>query len=291
MTREQLLQDMHQCHQTKSQSVYDHGLKVWEHTQKATQYLDGGLAPLGWRMPGWLLKHREELRAALLPLSVIEEYTVFHDCGKPYCKPDGERRFPDHAEVSYRTWLSVGGSDAAAKLMRLDMKAHTMRAEEVEAFAALPEAATLLIVALAEVHANATMFGGIESTSFKMKWKHLDRRGRAVCKAMFPPLDKLYLITRNDLSDGQQAVQASHASHEFGDSFPEEYRAWRENSNTLALLATENEDTLNVLFEEARKKDISVAPFYEQDRGDELTAIAISPEGKRLCRGLGLALG
>lgn len=187
MTRDQLLQDMQGCYQTEAQAVYEHGLSVWKHTQRAIQYLQGGPPPEGWRIPTWLTKYRKELCGALMPLDVVEEYTVFHDCGKPYCKPDGERRFPNHAEVSYQTWLSAGGSEAAANLMRLDMRVHTLKGKDVGPFAALPEAVTLLVVGLAEVHSNAGMFGGKDSESFKIKWKHLDRRGRAICKAMFPP--------------------------------------------------------------------------------------------------------
>jgi hypothetical protein len=41
---------------------------------------------------------------------------------------------------------------------------------------------TLLIASLAEIHSNAEMFGGIESTSFKIKWKNIDRRGKQVFK-------------------------------------------------------------------------------------------------------------
>jgi hypothetical protein len=48
--------------------------------------------------------------------------------------------------------------------------------------AALPEAASLYLTAVAEVHANAPMFGGFESTSFKSKMKHLDRRGKALLR-------------------------------------------------------------------------------------------------------------
>lgn len=125
---------------------------------------------------------------SLLPAHIIEEYTVHHDCGKVFClqyDAAGKRHFPNHAQVSYQTWLNVGGSPQAAKLMRMDMLIHTMKAEEVEAFIEHPEAITLLIVGLAEIHSNAQMFGGLESTSFKIKWKHIDKRGKAICQKLF----------------------------------------------------------------------------------------------------------
>jgi hypothetical protein len=46
-------------------------------------------------------------------------------------------------------------------------------------------AMSLLLTALAEVHSNANMFGGIESISFKSKWKKIDKRGRMLCKHFF----------------------------------------------------------------------------------------------------------
>ena len=60
-----------------------------------------------------------------------------------------------------------------------------MKAEAVPEFAKMPEAISLLLVALSEIHANAEMFGGIESTSFKIKWKQIDKRGNAICKLLF----------------------------------------------------------------------------------------------------------
>jgi hypothetical protein len=41
---------------------------------------------------------------------------------------------------------------------------------------------TLLVAALAEIHSNAQLFGGIESVSFKSKWKNWDRRGKQIMK-------------------------------------------------------------------------------------------------------------
>lgn len=45
-------------------------------------------------------------------------------------------------------------------------------------------AISLLITGLSEIHANASMFGGIESTSFKIKYKQIDSRGKAILKQL-----------------------------------------------------------------------------------------------------------
>ena len=71
--------------------------------------------------------------------------------------------------------------------MGMDMDIHLLKGDGVPEFAIRPEAATLLLTGLAEVHANAAMFGGIESTSFKMKFKHLKRRGNAISRHLTQP--------------------------------------------------------------------------------------------------------
>lgn len=101
---------------------------------------------------------------------------------------------------------------------------------------------------------------------------------------------KLFLITREDLDPGQQAVQAAHALQEFNIQHAEAARAWHGESNTLAFLAVPNEKALHVLWRKARDRCIPVSGFREPDRQNELTALAIGPEGKGLVRNLPLAL-
>jgi peptidyl-tRNA hydrolase len=97
-------------------------------------------------------------------------------------------------------------------------------------------------------------------------------------------------VTRADLSPGQQAVQAAHALRQFVAEHPEIDQEWFRTSNTLALLSVRNEQALGVLLGKAVDRGIPVAAFREPDRGDELTAIALGPEGKKLTKGLPLAL-
>jgi hypothetical protein len=100
----------------------------------------------------------------------------------------------------------------------------------------------------------------------------------------------LYLITRADLSSAQQAVQAAHALQEFNVLYPQEALAWHGSSNTLAFLSVPSEQDLSVLHRRAIELDVPVAPFREPDRSNELTAIALGPPGKKLTKGLSLAL-
>lgn len=117
-------------------------------------------------------------------------YTVYHDCGKPYCRTvdcNGKVHFPDHAKVSALIWKQHGGSEQQCWLMEHDMDIHQLKAEQIDTFCNCPEAITLLLAGLAEVHSNAQMFGGIESVSFKIKYKQIDKRGKAICKKLFGP--------------------------------------------------------------------------------------------------------
>ena len=69
------------------------------------------------------------------------------------------------------------------------MVLHVASAEEIETMEwSCRDACTLLVTALAELHANSTMFGGVDSTSFKMKWKRLDQRCKQLVRRFFPPL-------------------------------------------------------------------------------------------------------
>lgn len=103
--------------------------------------------------------------------------------------------------------------------------------------------------------------------------------------------EKLYVVTRSDLVPGQQAVQAMHALREFVAEHPETDLAWYKSSNHLALLSVRDERSLAHLVDKASRRGILVSLFREPDRNNELTAIALEPKGRQLCRNLPLALG
>lgn len=64
---------------------------------------------------------------------------------------------------------------------------------------------------------------------------------------------------------------------------------WYTSSNTLALLIVSNEREIGVLLRKATDRNIPVSVFREPDRGNEMTALVLGPEGKRLTQGLRLA--
>lgn len=179
---------MRACQQTDSQSVYQHGVSVRDHIFQLINYLDTGIISDDCKLPDWIYKYRIQIKGKLLPKEIIDQYAVFHDCGKPYCITldlNGKRHFPDHAEASYHTWLRANGNEQIAKLIRWDMKIHTIKAVDLEEFCQHPEAITLLLAGLAEVHSNAKMFGGTQSESFKIKYNQINKRGKAICYRLF----------------------------------------------------------------------------------------------------------
>lgn len=179
---------MKQCPQTDTQSVYEHCLSVQQHSLQLIKLLNDPSLIHNYKLPDWFFQYRTDILNYLLPINIIEQYTLFHDCGKPYCiiyDEMGKRHFPNHAEVSANTWLAAGGDIKVAELIRMDMLIHTMKSADINSFITLPEAITLLIAGLAEIHANAEMFGGIESVSFKIKWKQINKCGKIICQKLF----------------------------------------------------------------------------------------------------------
>jgi len=142
----------------------------------------------------WIDQYNNQILCCLLP-EILSKYAIYHDCGKPYCltiDSEGRRHFPDHAQKSYETWMQAQheAQDQAqhkqiGQLILHDMDIHTIKAEQLEEFARKPEAISLLLTGLAEIHSNAEQIGSIDSTSFKIKWKQIDKRGRAICKLLF----------------------------------------------------------------------------------------------------------
>lgn len=110
------------------------------------------------------------------PIEDIYTYCLYHDIGKPFCmvQDEGKIQYPDHAKMSHDIWLQVDSRKHIAVWMLHDMAIHTMCRDD---FRKTPDANLHRLVGLAEVYANADMFGGFESDNFKMKLKKLIRNG------------------------------------------------------------------------------------------------------------------
>lgn len=176
---------MQECEQTPGQSV-------WEHGESVRSYLLDLIRPdhkLEWKLPEWFVERQELIVNGSHPLKVLEEYTLWHDCGKPLCRivdEDGRAHFPNHADVSQKIYCKVFEDGAVANLIGWDMVLHTGSASEIDDLLkncwSKADAFSLLLSALSEVHSNARMFGGIDSTSFKIKWKRVCQRGKQILR-------------------------------------------------------------------------------------------------------------
>ena len=175
-----LIKSMSECYQTEGVTILEHGLQVAE---KFNELISGNMEE--WRLPEWFISNKDWLISNLPSSEVLQQYQVFHDCGKVKClvvDEDGKRHFPNHAMVSAREWLIAGGSQEVANLIERDMDMHLLKPSQASEYKRLDLVPALLLTALSEIHANAQMFGGIESVSFKIKFKQLSKRGNAFIK-------------------------------------------------------------------------------------------------------------
>lgn len=186
---DKLIAPMMECEQTKGQSVYQHGLSVHSHLKELKEMLRSGEHLDKWRVPTQVLEKSQEILDNIHDDETLYMYTVFHDCGKPQCREvdaGGRVHFPNHAEVSKRVFLQHSNNQIVANLIGWDMVIHTSSADEInemlEKHWTKKDAYTLILSSLSEVHSNANMFGGIESTSFKSKYKKIQRRCNQILK-------------------------------------------------------------------------------------------------------------
>jgi hypothetical protein len=170
---------MKTCEQMPGMTILEHGESV-ARTYKA-MFIE--------RTTGYMPEIiRENLEFLLEQTCTAEEtgyetYHVFHDCGKPDClkfDDEGRRHFPNHAMMSARAWLAAGGDTYIGRLIEHDMDMHTLKPADVPLYKHLDIAPVLLLTAWAELNANCIMFGGTDSTSFKIKAKNLTKLSRAI---------------------------------------------------------------------------------------------------------------
>lgn len=173
---------MMSCQQSQHQTILQHGEAV---ASKFKDLIAGRTD--GWHLPPWV----EQLIPLIQNQELLEQYHIYHDCSKPFCityDQEGKKHFPNHAELSSKIWEELDGCKSISILMKHDMDMHTMKSAEAETYEHIDLAPALLLTALAELHANAEMFGGTESTSFKIKFKAISKLG----KALMPKILEFY---------------------------------------------------------------------------------------------------
>lgn len=103
-------------------------------------------------------------------------YHYFHDCGKPFVytvDENGKEHYPNHSQASHDKYVEMFGDTLYADLILHDMDFHKARGDEIIEVWNLPYSDHLYATAWAEIFANAEIFGGIESDSFKIKRRRL----------------------------------------------------------------------------------------------------------------------
>lgn len=193
ITIEEINQAMKSCPQTNFQTVWEHGESVTKYLKTLVDFINSNETELkDWKIPSWIFTYRSNFLSSIAKEQILYTYTLYHDCGKPYCRivdKEGKQHFPNHANVSYDKWMEIKERSEyhqeIGNLIKHDMDIHTMSAEDVETFCNHENAASLLLAGLAEIHSNSAMFGGKDSVSFKIKWKQIDKRGKAICEKIF----------------------------------------------------------------------------------------------------------
>ena len=175
------------CEQTKGQTILEHGEAVAQ-AYKELFAFDCIPNDNDWYLPSEIWDNFKQLRAMSPTWDIMETYHIFHDCGKPTCitiDEDGKRHFPNHAMISAREWLVAGGDPLIGRLIEHDMDMHLMKPAQAQDYRHMDLAPALLLTAWAELNANSKMFGGRESTSFKIKSKSLTKLTRAFLHLIF----------------------------------------------------------------------------------------------------------
>ncbi|BAV39355.1 hypothetical protein BPT24_235 [Tenacibaculum phage pT24] len=181
---DEVTRDMSRTEQMDNLSVLQHGEMVHDYYKMIVSNQMCNLSKFE-KVPKWLLENKAYILNELskFDFNAIKDYQIMHDLGKPYCiqiDENGRRHFPNHAQVSYDTWKKLNGDPFVGNLILNDMKMHTMKASDIEDFMKIEGYLILMVTSVAELYANAEMFGGYESTSFKIKFKQLEKRGNAI---------------------------------------------------------------------------------------------------------------
>lgn len=165
----ELLRAMESCYQFENINMVDHGKMV------SNEYIN---ILKGWHKNDIPPRLTELIGSATLPpRGLMTRYQILHDCGKPLCRlvDDANKvHYPNHAEVSAQQLEHLFPDEKDLHfLVKHDMDFHTMKTCDLNDLARHKYGFALYLTAWAELFANASMFGGVESVSYKIKKKKL----------------------------------------------------------------------------------------------------------------------
>lgn len=101
---------------------------------------------------------------------------------------------------------------------------------------------------------------------------------------------RLIVVTRKDLTPGQQIAQSGHGISQFLLEYPHSAKEW--NNQYLISLAINSEEKLIKILQKLQEKKVEVSYFTEPDLNDELTSICFieTDKTKSLTSSLQLSL-
>jgi peptidyl-tRNA hydrolase len=107
---------------------------------------------------------------------------------------------------------------------------------------------------------------------------------------MHRPDDRLYIVTRADLSVGLASAQAVHAAFLFAKDRPKLFDPWMQDSQWLVLVTVPDEAALLSLCAKAATEMLDHVVWREPDLAGAVTAISLAPGGasRKLCANLSL---
>lgn len=158
------------------------GLNMLQHGQAVHAHYRGLLDQAAQHPEAHPILAQVLARFSLPAPEALERYHVYHDCGKHLVQTvntEGKRQFPGHAQASAQQFALLFPEDTMTRrLIERDMDFHALRGDDLLALCQDPLAPILYVTAWAEVYANAAMFGGLQSDSFKIKAKRLIQAGK-----------------------------------------------------------------------------------------------------------------
>lgn len=144
----------------------------------AERYSKGGVFSLVYKITA---KNEDVIfdSKGILKVFEIEDFPpedFNHDISKPYVRVvdnDGKEHYPNHSYESYILYIERFGVDEYAFMILHDMDFHKLRGKELVSLWEKSYSDHIYATAWAEIYANAELFGGFESDSFKIKRKRL----------------------------------------------------------------------------------------------------------------------
>ena len=180
-TLDELHAAMEACEQTKGMNMLQHGQMVHAHYLTLIDELKHGNADSSELLNIWQRFNRD-----LPDAPTLQAYHTYHDCAKHLClitDESGKRHFPNHAEMSSKQYRHLfPGDEMTAYLIQHDMDFRLAKSSDSLTIWAQPYSHILFLTAWAEINANAEMFGGRHSESYKIKRSRLIQHAKKLIK-------------------------------------------------------------------------------------------------------------